>query len=268
MSLFSTQFAENYWTNLSIEYANQRSYLDDLYKVYPVVHDSIREIDHDVITRVENYFNNQENEKLIRELLKLDLFPLKDSYVPYLRRDPSAISRNPNTVSRICGSLYEMGFSEVYKRCTEPKEANRQIGPMFRNWINSGVIGLKPVAEKEFLSSKANAILDGSDESLKDFAAAHLGYKREKGLDFIARFNGKYVIGEAKFISDFGGHQNDQFLDALATLQEKVNDDVVKIGILDGVLYIPNRGKLYTQLVRNEQPIMSALLLRDFLYSL
>ena len=34
----------------------------------------------------------------------------------------------------------------------------------------------------------------------------------DKGLDFIARFNGKYVIGEfPKFLTDFGGHQNAQF---------------------------------------------------------
>ena len=24
---------------------------------------------------------------------------------------------------------------EIYKRCSEPKETNRQIGPMFNNWI-------------------------------------------------------------------------------------------------------------------------------------
>ena len=39
------------------------------------------------------------------------------------------------------------------------------------------------------------------------WAKKTLGYTRNKGLDFIARFNGKYVIGEAKFLTDFGGHQ-------------------------------------------------------------
>lgn len=265
MSIFPE--ARNHWTQLSIEYANERCYLDDLYRVYPVVHDSIRDVDEVVMKRVERYFNEQDSEKLIRELLKLELFPLKDSYVPYLRRDPGAISRNPNTIRRICGSLYDMGFTEVYKRCTEPKEANRQIGPMFRNYLNSGAIGIRPVDERVFLSNKENAILDGSDSSLMEFAYRHLGYKRNKGLDFIGRFNGKYVIGEAKFISDFGGHQNDQFLDAVATLNENVNPGVLKIGIIDGVPYIPNKGKLYGQLINSEEPILSALLLRDYLYS-
>jgi len=266
MALFS--IAKNHWAQLSIEYANERSYLDDLYKVYPVVHDSIRDVDHTVIRNVENYYNSQNNEKLIYELLKLDLFPLKDSYVPYLRRDPSAILRNPNTINRICGSLYEMGFNEVYKRCTEPKEANRQIGPMFRNWLKSGVVGIKPVDERAFLSCQGNAILDGSDSSLMEFARRYLGFNRDKGLDFVGRFNGKYVIGEAKFISDFGGHQNDQLLDAIATIKSPVKEGVLKIGIIDGVPYIPNKGKIFEQIVNSEEPIMSALILRDFLYSI
>lgn len=266
MSLFPV--AKNPWTQQSIEYANQRCYLDDLYRVYPVVHDSIRDVDEDVMSRVERYFNQQDSERLIKELLKLELFPLKDSYIPYLRRDPSAISRNPSTIRRICGSLYEMGFTEVYKRCTEPKEANRQIGPMFRNYLNSGAIGLRPVDERTFLSNREDAILDGSDSSLKDFAHTHLGYNRDKGLDFIGRFHGRYVIGEAKFISDFGGHQNDQFLDAVATLSENVNPGVLKIGIIDGVPYIPNKGKLFVQLINSNEPILSALLLRNYLYSI
>ena len=36
----------NYWTQLSIEYANQRSYLDDLFQVYPTIPEGIREFSH------------------------------------------------------------------------------------------------------------------------------------------------------------------------------------------------------------------------------
>ena len=43
---------------------------------------------------------------------------------------------------------------------------------------------------------------------MKYYAAKNLDYKSAKGLDLVARFNGKYVIGEAKFLTDFGGHQN------------------------------------------------------------
>jgi hypothetical protein len=37
----------NYWTELSIEYANQRSYLDDLFQVYPTIPEGIREINNE-----------------------------------------------------------------------------------------------------------------------------------------------------------------------------------------------------------------------------
>lgn len=263
------QQARNPWTQKSIDYAANRPYLDDLYSVYPVVHENVREIDESVMLRVEHYFSERDNYNLIRSLLELDLFPVKDSYIPYLRKSKDAIRRNPNIVRRICDDLYDMGYQELYKKCTEPKEANRQMGPMFKKWLKSGALGVRPVDEYKFDRTVYNAILDGSDSSMMDYACRKFGYGRNKGLDFIARFNGKYVIGEAKFISDFGGHQNDQFVDAIATIEAPLTrPDVVKIGIIDGVPYIRNTGKLFKALLSTEYNIMSALVLREFLESL
>lgn len=261
--------AKNIWTQKSIDYAEGKSYLDDLYAVYPVVHSNIRKVDEGVMARVERYFNERDNYNLIKSLLELDLFPVKDSYIPYLRKSDSAIRRNLKIIERICGDLYEMGYREIYKRCTEPKEANRQMGPMFRNWLKSGALGLFPVPENSFVCNADNAILDGSDSSMMDFARRKFGYGRNKGLDFIARYNGRYVIGEAKFISDFGGHQNDQFFDAMATVELKLSDEsVVKIGIIDGIPYIRNNGKLFRDLLKTEYNMVSSLVLREFLESL
>jgi hypothetical protein len=113
-----------------------------------------------------------------------------------------------------------------------------------------------------------NAILSGSDEEMKAFASQHCGYTHDKGLDFVARFNGKYVIGEAKFLTDFGGHQNAQFNDALQTLNTSVSANVVVVAILDGVLYIPSKNKLHRSLEHYDthRTILSALVLREFLY--
>lgn len=259
----------NYFTEQSIELANQRNYLDQLFAVYPLSPDSIREIDPALWQRIEQSYNSQDNVALFNSLLDLDLFPIKDGYVPYFRRDRSAISRNPNTVNRICGRVRELGLDRLYEKCTQPKETNRQMGPLFRRWVASGTLGLYPVSEDEFTATYDNAILDGSDTQLKMFAVNNLGYTRlDKGIDFIARFNNKYVIGEAKFISDEGGHQNDQFLDAMTTLRTSTREDVINIAILDGVLYIPGRKKMYKEITTNDIPVMSALLLRDFLYSL
>ncbi|HQE59987.1 MAG TPA: restriction endonuclease [Spirochaetota bacterium] len=258
----------NYWTQLSIDYANQRNYLDDLFSVYPTIPNGIRDLDEDLWKKVESSFNSQNNKELVENLLKLELFPIKDSYVAYLKRDKSSIERNPKTVDRLSGRIYEMGLEKVFERATEPKETNRQIGPLFRRWLNKGSLGIKPVPLNEFLSNNENAILDAGDNEMMNFAKEHLGYSHNKGLDLVARFNGKYVIGEAKFLTDFGGHQNAQFNDAITTATTKV--DAITIAILDGVLYIPGNNKMYQSVTETykEQNIMSALVLREFLYQI
>ena len=259
----------NRFLEQSIQYANQRSYLDDLFRVYPTIPDGIREINELIWSDVEQAFSTRDNEELIKSLLKMELFPIKDSYVAYLKRDKTAISRNPNTINRLAGRIIELGLDKIYEKCTEPKETNRQIGPMFKTWINSGVLGLQPVSIDQFMQNNNNAILNASDRAMMDFAKEHLNYNHEKGLDFVARFNNKYIIGEAKFLSDFGGHQNAQYNDAISTLTaEGVN--AIKIAILDGVLYIPGANKLYKSITQDykDSNIMSALVLRELLYQL
>jgi len=186
----------NYWVELSIEYASQKSYLDDLFQVYPTIPEGIREINQERWTNIEKAFEQKNNDLLIRELLKLELFPIKDSYIAYLKRDGSAIARNPKTINRISGRLYEMGLDKIFERCSEPKETNRQIGPLFRRWLNSKALGIEPVSYEEFISSNDDAILNGSDAQLMKFANEFLKYEHPKGLDFVGRFNGKLVIEE------------------------------------------------------------------------
>lgn len=198
----------------------------------------------------------------------MELFPIKDSYVAYLKRDKSAIERNPKTIARLSGRIYEMGLNKIFEKASEPKETNRQIGPLFRRWLNKGSLGIQPIPLRDFLTNNDNAILDAGDNEMMNFAKENLGYIHDKGLDFVGRFNGKYVIGEAKFLTDFGGHQNSQFNDAITTAMTKV--DAITVAILDGVLYIPRKGKMHKSVTETfkDQNIMSALVLREFLYQI
>ena len=266
----------NHWTSSSIEFANQRNYLDELYKIYPIIPNLKRNLPSGKESRLETCFREKNNILLIKELLVLDVFPVKDSYVAYFKRDHSAIERNPKTVDRIAGTLYQMGFDDMIENCIAPKETNRQIGPMFREWVRKKTLGAEVFDSPEtFLKAPPheNAILCGSDRTLGNFAYEHLGYTRKKGLDFIARFNGKYIIGESKFLTDRGGHQNAQFEDAISTMKSPIKAPpgitVIPISILDGVLYIKGKNKLYRYLEEHpDDLIMSALVLREFLYSL
>lgn len=162
-----------------------------------------------------------------------------------------------------------MGLEKIFERCSEPKETNRQIGPMFREWLRKKSLGIDPVGLRQFMATKNDAILDAGDSAMMDFARNNLGYTHEKGLDFVGRFNGKYVIGEAKFLTDFGGHQNAQFNDAINTV-EAGGVTATKIAILDGVVYIKGNNKLYKSVTETykDYNIMSALVLREFLYQL
>lgn len=257
----------NHWTKLSIEFANQRNYLDELFKVYPTIPEGIRDINEHIWEAIEKAYNEENKIELLKLLLSLDLFPVKDSYVAYLRKDESAINRNPATVDRLYGRLCELGLDNIFEKCSEPKETNRQIGPLFRRWILKGTLGAPILNLSEFRYSKENAILDATEKTMTDFARKYLNYNRNKGLDFLARFNEKYIIGEAKFLTDFGGHQNAQFSDAINTIETE-GVKAIKIAILDGVLYIEGNNKMHKSITTTyaDYNIMSALVLREFLY--
>lgn len=259
--------ALNPWIEMSIEYATQRSYLDDLFHVYPTIPEGIRDIDNRLWKEIEKAFKKRDNISLLENLLGLELFPIKDSYVAYLKRDKSALKRNPATADRLAGRLYEMGLDEIFSRSSEPKETNRQIGPLFKRWLRNKSLGVELQKLDAFLKTKGNAILDGGDAEMMAFAREYLNYKHNKGLDFIGRFNGQYIIGEAKFLTDFGGHQNAQFNDAIATVRAH-GVKAITVAILDGVLYIRGKNKMFKDITGRlkDENIMSSLVLREFLY--
>ena len=140
---------------------------------------------------------------------------------------------------------------------------------MFRDWLNRKAPGLQPVGLDAFMADNEDAILGGSDKMLMDFAKDELDCNHPTGLDFIGRFNWKYVIGEAKFLTDFGGHQNAQFNDAISTISTK-KVKAIKNAILDGVLYIKGNNKMFKSITETYKNlnIMSALVLCEFLYQL
>lgn len=264
----------NLWTQKSIELASQSNYLDQLYRVYPMSVNLRRELSENTQSAIKKYLSEKDGINLLKILLEQEIFPIKDSYVAYLKRDKTAIERNPATVGRLSGMLIEMGFDEILDKTTVPKETNRQIGPLFKKWIDSGALGV-PVFQdaQRFLDYQGNAVFNGSDAAMQDFARRYLGYTHYKGLDFIGKFNQTFILAEAKFLSDFGGHQNAQFNDAVATMRAPLTQtsyNVRTIAILDGVLYIKGKNKMFSEICSfpEHETVVSAVLLRDFLYSL
>lgn len=158
---------------MSCDLANQRDYLDQLFRVYPTIPDVVRDIGVAQWERVEHALQSHDDAALLNAALELPLFPIKDSYISYLRKDRPAMGRNPETVRRIAARLRAMGADEIYRAASQPKETNRQIGPMFKEWVRKRTITSNIVTDEQaFTQSTGNAILDGSDESCKILLAS------------------------------------------------------------------------------------------------
>ena len=106
---------------MSLEYASQRSYLDDLFSVYPTIPNGIREINKSIWEKVESAYNAKDSFALVNAMLELDLFPIKDSYVAYMKRDKSSVKRNPRTVNRIANQIMQMDLG-VYEMLTAERK--------------------------------------------------------------------------------------------------------------------------------------------------
>lgn len=111
----------NIFLEKSLDYAANRSYLDDLYRVYQTIPNGIRDINEKLWGKVEEAFTEMDNYELVLSLLKFEHFPIKDSYVSFLRRDKNAMERNPRTVNRLAGGLREMGLDRYTRYVLSPK---------------------------------------------------------------------------------------------------------------------------------------------------
>ena len=257
----------NEWTKRSIQIANTDSYLDRLLDVYSIRDSAPRQIDPARWAQVTDSFEGSDDACLITSLLDLDLFPIKDPYVGYLKKDREAIKHNPKTVQRIASRVRKLSLDELRKKCSEPKESNRQMGPLFNDWVRRGGLGI-PVFDdlSKFSNANGNRCFVGSDALKKEFVENNLQCQLRKGPDLLAVCNHKYVLGEAKLITDFGGHQQAQFDDAMRLLS--IGLDTVRVAVLDGVIYInEGKNKMQKAVRRSAGHVMSSLVLREYLDS-
>lgn len=255
----------NEWVKRSIEIANAPGYLDKLYEVYPVIQESEREISEDIKSKLKEIYNAGDDRKLVRELLKLPKFPINDPYVAFLRKREVFINYNPKTVQRISKRIRLIGYNKMIEAIEEPKIASKQIGILFRRWLTN--LGYPFLSVDDFRTYDKIAFLRGSDAQLKDFANTMLSCDLDKGPDLIAKVGIRYVIGEAKFLTDYGGAQNANFEDALRLLKSK-KGNAIRIAVLDGVVWIKNRTKMHRTVCQLEEVALTALLLENFLESL
>lgn len=253
----------NKWVEKSIKLAAKPGYLDKLYEIYPMERGMARELKPETVLKIKSAAEARDKIELIKTLLKeVKLFPIKDSYVAYFRKYPKALELNPKTVNRIGDILLGMGSDAIIANSIQPKETNRQMGPMFRKSLPK--LGYPMLSQSEFLAHNGIAVLDGSDKALKNFSNKYLKTRIEKGLDIIVKVFDRYIIGEAKFLTDFGGHQNAQFNDPYGLLNSH-QKNLIQIGVLDGVIWLPTNNAMHIRIKEQKGIALSALLLKDFI---
>ena len=257
----------NIWVERSVALANETDYLDRLEEIYPVPINPIRTVSDETKNILRTAYDGKDDRMLLKLLLESDKFPIKDTYVAFLRKKKGTfIDLNPKTVQRIAQRIRSIPFEEVIEGIEEPKEANRQMGEMFGTWVPK--IGLPLLKLDDFKKFGGRiAILNENDNVLRRFADDVLGCALEKNPDFIAKAFEKYIVGEAKFLTDSGGHQINQFRDAL-TLLNGQKGAAIRIAILDGVVWIRGRSDMYKTILKQSNNALSALLLKDFLNSI
>ncbi len=253
----------NKWIEKSINLANSRGYLDKLFKIYPIELGDTRSISNAIKSEVQKAFRDKNKIDLIKELLKLPKFPIDDPYIASLRKHPSLLSKNPETIERISQKLFSMGIDTVLKLAGKPKSPSRQLGHSFKKWLRT--LNYPFLKENEFKEYKEIAFLEGSDKKLKKFAAEELGVRNlKKGIDFILKVSDKFILGEAKFLTDYGGTQNNQFRDAISVARISKNN-IIGIAVLDGIVWFESNAYMHRTVKSLNGTALSALLLEEFI---
>lgn len=245
-------------------------YLDRLLDIYPPDEVSRELVVEEEAPEIEKIFEKKHCLELIKELIRLKKlgfkFPIENPYVSFLTYYEEAIEKNPKTVKKICDALYEMDYDTLKKKLEAPKKASRRIGPMFRNWLKKEFEFLDT---EDFNKISGLVFLNGGDELLRDYAEKQLNCvlgELSKGIDFVAKVKDRYIIGTAKFITDFGGTQYNQFYEAIRLIREtQTPKNVIKLAVIDGVAWLGGRMAYLLNTLKDDEFCLSALLLKDFL---
>ena len=252
----------NPWIAKSIKLANAEGYLDSLFNVYPVEVQPFREISNEMLEAIVLAYKNRDHNRIFELFLSLPRFPFDDPYIATLRHHPFLLQKNPKTVNRIASRLLSMPLDSLIKLATQPKSPSRQIGNSFRKWLRS--LGYPFKDQTNFSSSEEISFLKGSDRELKDFVENQLGLLLPKGIDFIMKIGKRFYLGEAKFITDYGGSQTNQFNYAMEI--GSINQENVQgIAVLDGIIWFESQSYMHRKLRDFQGIALSSLLLKEFI---
>ena len=256
----------NEWITKSIQLANTTNYLDRLADVYPLEIGGERQLDPILSITMQRAYSSRDGVALVKCLLEAERFPIDYPYASLMRSKPGLFNNNPQIVNKIAQPLLNMDFSKLLTRCMTPKAANTQMGPLFHNWLRT--LGYPFLTNSDFEDAEGIVFMDGTDKDLQIYANNELDCSLRKGLDVLFKVNGRFYIGEAKFLGSTGGNQNKSFDEALDFLGAH-RGSATRIVILDGVVWLDNLNQKIQREIRQQNGVaLSALLLNDYIHTL
>ena len=251
----------NEWSERTLRLVLEQDYLDRLQEIYPQ-EEGERDVAQAILESIKQSFEKKDEKTLLEQLLRLEKFPYKDSYVGFLRKDRSSIERNPRTVRRICERLYALGLEGLSNGVTQPKEANTRRGNQFGDWVKSQ---FRMVGIDEFKRSQTGIVsLQATELESRNFCNTEMGVGISKRPDLVVKAGRHYVVGEAKFLSSTGGNQGRAFDDGIG-LATNSTGNAYKVFILDGIHWIERGSEQHRRIKYGSAAIFSVLLLHDYL---
>ncbi|MBS7645298.1 MAG: hypothetical protein QW569_06315 [Candidatus Bathyarchaeia archaeon] len=263
----------NEWVEKSLRVAESQNYLDRLSEIYPAKPLPRRPLEDDVKNRIRELHGRGDWKELLKIILKQSKrghpFPVEHPYASILRQKPKLMENNPKVTQTLGSMLLKMSIDEIFRGIERSIDINRVMGPAFHNWLRRYFPsqGIPVLPQHRFESYKDKAFLDARNASILKYLNEKFGYVLDRGRDFLFRTADKLVVGEARFLSTSGGSQTRDLKEVIEFVR-KMKEKIVAVGVVDGIVWF-NRSyiKLLSGLA-DDEPVLSALLLKDFLGSL
>jgi len=264
----------NKWVQQSIQIANNTGYLDKLSIVYPAGVLPRRPLNDCDKQTIKHLHETGASKDLVNFLLDLTRrgrhpFPIEHPYASICRQKRELIGKNPFVFQQLEKTIMSMRVEDIIRGCERPIDLNRVMGQAFQNWLKQYFSdkGVPFLSQSQFENYNGPAFFDGKDVAILDFARQKLGYRLERGRDFLYKTGDKFVIGEARFLSTSGGSQT-RDLGETITFVRNVKGRVIGVGVLDGIVWFERRYVQTLLNLRDDEPALTVLLLDKFLESL
>lgn len=273
----------NKWVADSLELAWKCDYLDQLMAIYPAVPGMRERLPKELKVAIQRSFSLKEGRGLLETILSARKqkypFPLEHPYAALLGGLPEKtkkllLDKNPRVVGTIAKILFSMGVQNVVKGMERAPDINRQLGAAFRGWLRREFSNKKGYSfQQDLVNCPKGKItfFDGADMAIEAYIKTDLGivlpnvsFKR----DLLVNINGLIIVGEARFLSTSGGSQTRDIgntLNFVRTVNESSIKNLKAIAMIDGVVWFNTSYKRIMSSVPDSVPVMSALLLEQYL---